>query len=787
VAALGEGLRTQQEATHTAIAALTSGQGQLTGDVRELQELTRTVAGNASDAVREQAALRDVLEDSTKAVTSVTEAVHRGQDTLQTRLESVAEGGKQTMATVTTVLEIQENIQRMMEEVAGIGNSQVPFGEALRAHGDVIHMAVAALAASEERLTHDVRQLHEFTRALAGGITDAAREQAEAHGALQQALNGTTEIVQQGHNTVQTKLEDLAGTGRQMMEAMSAIAAEQKTAQETTQRTVEEVLGRQGTLAENLQSQRQAADSGIATLSESLQTQRQALDHGVGVLSEGQGRLAGDLRQLHELTQTVSGGVSEVARDQAAAHAAMQQALSGTTEAVQQGHQALHIRLDELAGTERQTIEAVTTIAAGQTALHETARHVLEGVNGVAGRQTAFGEALQAHRDTMDAQAAALLGGQGQLAGDLRQLHDLTQTLAGGVGESAREQAAAHGALQQTLNGTTELMQQGQQVFQTKLDDLAGTGRETNAALAAMAAGQAALGEALQAHGDATNAGVSALRSGQGQLAGDLRQLHDLTQTVAGGVTDVAREQAAAHGALQDRARDLTAATDAIQHSQRALKIELEKLAESTTQTIEAVHAVAVGQTSGREATRHMVSELANAAMTALGGGQTPWTRLDRPLEALVKTMTGGGPLNIELPPPAEEVPFSPRLSAAHAIIHGEQMKYEIGPDRDNLGYWADPRDWAEWELEVPQPGRFKVTAEVATLGASRFQVLLGDQGLEANAPSTGDYGRFQKVEIGTVELPAVGKTSVAVRPIAEGWQPMNLRSVELVPLPSEN
>ena len=110
-------------------------------------------------------------------------------------------------------------------------------------------------------------------------------------------------------------------------------------------------------------------------------------------------------------------------------------------------------------------------------------------------------------------------------------------------------------------------------------------------------------------------------------------------------------------------------------------------------------------------------------------------------------------------------------------------MKYEVGPDRDNLGCWGNASDWAEWELHVTRPGRFKVTAEIAALDSGRFQVILGDQGLDGNAPSTGDYGRFQKVEIGTVELAAAGKTSLAVRPIPEGWQPMNLKSVELVPL----
>ncbi len=723
ITAVSTALQAQREATQTALAALAGGQGQLTGEVRQLHELTQTVAGGLAEAVREQAAghgrlqdnaqavtvaaeairqgqstlqakledvaragqqiieavtggsagaaqeqavVRGLLQDHTRAVTAVSEALQQGQGTLHTKLQEVAQAGRQMVETVTAMAAeqkaAQETMKRMMEDVTGTGANHVPLGEALRAHGDVINVAVAALAASEGRLTEDVRQLHEMTQTLAGGVTDAVREQAAAHSSLQQVLTGTTELIHQGQNTVQTKLDDLAGTGKQAVEALAAVAAEQKTGLETARRTLDEVTG---------------LGTRHAAMAETLQTHRDAVNTGLTTLTGGQGQLAGDLRQLRELTQTVAGGVADANREQAAAHGALQQALNGTTEVIHQRHNAAQAQLEEIAGTARQTIEAVTTVAAGQTALHETTRHVMEEVTGVTTRQVALGEAVQAHRE-------------------------------------------------------------------------------------------------------ATNTGFAGLTSGQGQLTGEVRQLHDLTQTVAGGVTDTAREQAATHGTLQDKARALT---ETIQQSQQALRIELQKLAESATQTIEAVNAVAVGQTTGREATRHMIGELANAAIAALSGGRGPLPRMDRPLDIVAETVVGHSPLNIELPAPAEEAVPAPRLAAAQAIIHGEQMKYEAGPDRDNLGYWANPSEWAEWELEVARPGRFRVTAEIAAVASGRFQVLLGEQGLDGNAPSTGDYGRFQKVELGTVEVPASGKTSLVVRPIPEGWQPMNLRSVELVPL----
>ncbi len=651
--ALGAALQAQWEAAQKSIAALTTGQEQLTGDLHQLHELTQTVAHGLAETIREQMAVRglvqenaqavtaasdtlqqgqsrlhtqledvghaeqeilealagriagaaqeqtvvrDLLQDNARAVTKVAEVIQQGHHTLHAKLEDVARAGRQTVETVAAMAREQETVQatmqHMMEDVTGTGANHVPLGDALRAHGDVINVAVAALAASEGRLTEDVRKLHELTQTFAGGMTDAVREQAAAHNSLQQVLNGTTELIHRGQNTVQTKLEDIAGTGKQTIEAVAALATEHRTGHETTQYTLEEMTG--------------------------------------------------GVRQLRELTQTVAGSVADATREQAAAHGALQQALSGTAEAMHQGHHVVQAKLEDIAATGRQTIAAVTTMAAGQTALHDSARHLTEEVAGIATRQTAFGEAMQTHQE-------------------------------------------------------------------------------------------------------ATNTGF-----------------------------------AATHGTLQDKTRALT---ETIQHSQQALRLELEKLAQSATQTIEAVNAVAVGQTTGREATRRMIGELANAAIAALGATHGPLPSMDRPLEVVAQAMAHSGPLNIELPALAGKTAPVPRLAAAQAIIHGAQMKYEAGPDRDNLGHWANPSDWAEWELHVAQPGRFKVAAEIAALASSRFQVLLGDREIEGNAPSTGDYGRFQKVEIGTVEVHAAGKTSLAVRPVPEGWQPMNLRSVELVPL----
>jgi len=220
-----------------------------------------------------------------------------------------------------------------------------------------------------------------------------------------------------------------------------------------------------------------------------------------------------------------------------------------------------------------------------------------------------------------------------------------------------------------------------------------------------------------------------------------------------------------------------------MQRSQQSLQTEVEKVADTARRAVAAVRTLAEEQTSGRETTRHMIGEVAGAAIAALAGGYGRLTGDIQQLQSLAQTVADSCPR--EIPSPAAFEPAAPcsRLSAAQAIVHGEQIRYEAGPGRDNLGYWNEASDWVQWELDVARPGRFKVLAEIAALSPSRFRVVLGAQSLVARAPVTGDYGRFQEVELGVVELTTAGRMELTVRPIPEDWQPINLRSVELVPL----
>ncbi|HWI60174.1 MAG TPA: alpha-L-fucosidase, partial [Bacillota bacterium] len=152
------------------------------------------------------------------------------------------------------------------------------------------------------------------------------------------------------------------------------------------------------------------------------------------------------------------------------------------------------------------------------------------------------------------------------------------------------------------------------------------------------------------------------------------------------------------------------------------------------------------------------------------------------PVSSTIVLKIKGAP-EVENPVLAQAADGSLTLPAVEAITHGSQVKFEGGHERDCIGFWIDANDWVEWQFKVAKPGKFRVSAEIAAQGSGTFTLAVGERKLEAKAPNTGDYGKFQKVELGTLELSNPGQASLAVKAVAAGWQPFNLRTVKLSPV----
>ena len=112
--------------------------------------------------------------------------------------------------------------------------------------------------------------------------------------------------------------------------------------------------------------------------------------------------------------------------------------------------------------------------------------------------------------------------------------------------------------------------------------------------------------------------------------------------------------------------------------------------------------------------------------------------------------------------------------------MHGHTLQYESAGQLDNIGYWTTPDDWADWEFKLTRPGKFSLSATIAANATGDFEISIGDQTVRCSAPDTGNYVTFASVKLGTVTLLAAGKAVLAVRPIKDGWQPMNLKAIRL-------
>jgi len=159
-----------------------------------------------------------------------------------------------------------------------------------------------------------------------------------------------------------------------------------------------------------------------------------------------------------------------------------------------------------------------------------------------------------------------------------------------------------------------------------------------------------------------------------------------------------------------------------------------------------------------------------------------PETGPDAIASVVVLKVKGAPEVGVQ--PILQEADGSVRLTASEAELHGE-LQYESGGGKDNVGWWTNPADYVTWTFKVDRPGKFQVAAEVASQGAGKFEVVIGGAKASGTAPNTGDYTKFKRVNLtGTLEIPAAGTVTLTVKPVADGWSPLNLKSITLKPAP---
>ena len=101
--------------------------------------------------------------------------------------------------------------------------------------------------------------------------------------------------------------------------------------------------------------------------------------------------------------------------------------------------------------------------------------------------------------------------------------------------------------------------------------------------------------------------------------------------------------------------------------------------------------------------------------------------------------------------------------------------------DKADIGSWSEASDSARWLITIKEAAEYEVSAQISCESVGTFTVEVGDQKLTASAPDTKSYHKFEVKSLGVVKL-SPGNYTLAVRPVANQWQPMNLRCVVLTP-----
>jgi hypothetical protein len=108
-------------------------------------------------------------------------------------------------------------------------------------------------------------------------------------------------------------------------------------------------------------------------------------------------------------------------------------------------------------------------------------------------------------------------------------------------------------------------------------------------------------------------------------------------------------------------------------------------------------------------------------------------------------------------------------LPARSATTWSVNMRYEPKPEKDCLGYWTEPDDFAEWEFEVQKPGRYKVAVVHGCGGGnhgSEVEVRQDGQALKFTTQDTGGFQNWQEVQVGEIEIKKPGRQRLAIDPV---------------------
>lgn len=124
------------------------------------------------------------------------------------------------------------------------------------------------------------------------------------------------------------------------------------------------------------------------------------------------------------------------------------------------------------------------------------------------------------------------------------------------------------------------------------------------------------------------------------------------------------------------------------------------------------------------------------------------------------------------------------RLTPLTAKLQGKTLGVVDRAGREIISKWDNPDESVSWDVEVTRGGTYVIQMIASAPKAGAVIRLTGLGQFACSVPETEDSQGFKTTRVGEVVLKAGQKFTLRLLPVADGWQPVSLDAVELLPQP---
>lgn len=124
----------------------------------------------------------------------------------------------------------------------------------------------------------------------------------------------------------------------------------------------------------------------------------------------------------------------------------------------------------------------------------------------------------------------------------------------------------------------------------------------------------------------------------------------------------------------------------------------------------------------------------------------------------------------------------------AATLSGGGTIRFQGETNRICIGHWNGTSNTVSWTFRVPEKKTYRLFITFSCdngQAGSKFEVAIANQIVGGTVSGTGNWGKFEEMDLGPVMLRKPGEVELVIRPTRVARNAvMNLRQVKLVPEP---